>query len=104
MLINGCSLHDRTFDFNLTRSPSDQKTLHGTLMNENGPRARDRGPPITDKRSAQTKKVRVRRAEFRTFDRILSTCATQGIEKGPLTVRMVRMRSASEKSTRGPDK
>src|SRR5208282_72441 len=82
------------------RSASDQKSPLGVPMNENGPRARDRGPLITYKRSARTKKVRTRRAEVRTFDRILTTCATQALEKGPLAERMVRARSASDQ--KGP--
>src|SRR5208282_5762799 len=82
------------------RSASDPKSPLGVPNNENGPRATDRGPPITYKRSARTKKVRTRRAEVRTFDRILTTCATQAIEKGPAAERMVRTRSVSDQ--KGP--
>ena len=64
-----------------TRSASDQKSQVGIPMNENGARARDRGPHKTYKRSARTKKVRTQRAEVRMFDKILSTCATQAIAK-----------------------
>src|SRR5208282_2091790 len=81
------------------RSASDQKSPLRVPMNENGPRARDRCPPITYKRSARTKKVRTRREEVRTFDRILYTCATQTIEKGPPAERMVRTRSASDQKS-----
>src|SRR5208282_757691 len=82
------------------RSASDPKSPLGVPNNENGPRATDRGPSITYKRSAKTKKVRTRRAEVRTFDIILTTCATQAIEKGPLAERMVHARSASDQ--KGP--
>src|SRR5208282_2898539 len=82
------------------RSASDPKSPLGVPNNENGPRATDRGPPITYKRSARTKKVRKRRADVRTFDRILTTCATQAIEKDPLAKRMVRTRSVSDQ--KGP--
>ena len=67
-----------------TRSASDQKSPLEVLVIENGPRARDIGPPVTYKCSTRTKKVRTRRAEVRTFDRILPTYATLAIEKVPL--------------------
>ena len=82
-----------------TRSASDQKSPLGVPMNENGPRARDRGSPITFKKSARTKKVRTRRVEVRTFNRMLTTCATQAIDKGPLAERMVRTRNAFDQKS-----
>ena len=76
-----------------TRSASDQKSPLEVLANLNGPRARDIGLPVTYKCSTRTKKVRTRRAEIRTFDRILSTYATLAIEKVPLATRVTRISS-----------
>ena len=80
-------------------SASDQKSPLGVPMNENSQRARDKDPHIKYKRSARTKKVRTRRAEFCTFNRILSACATQAIENGSLAEIMVRTRSASDQKS-----
>ena len=61
------------------------------LVNENGPCARGRGPLITDTRSARAGQTSARV--------ILSACATQAVENGPLLEKNVRTRNGREQNS-----